>query len=485
MRRLTIGLLALAVLATSAGAAVAAFLASTSNTGNTVSAASSFTACDYPGAIQGTSGLMSYWRLGETSGTTAADSKGTNNGTYTGGVTLGASDAIAGDSNTAASFDGTDDYVATPLAPFVNGGTITVEAWAKRTNTSTADVIWAGATESSQPILRFNASTNDIGFWPNASTTNVTWAGAASAGAWHHIVLVFNEATDTAELFVNGASKGTRTASVAYTSPGNFKVGSRGPAAADVFLGVIDEVGVYNRALTAAEVQNHFRCGQRYRDVVMDTSGLQSYWRLGEPLGGVAFDTKGPSNGSYTGPPDLGQTGALTAPGDLAPSFDSVNDWADFGDVYDFTGTSQFSVEAWINRGTLRETSFRWIVGKDTTNASREGWNLNLESNTHTVRFERWSNNTMNMTESTTATVAGTWYHVVGTYDGATMRIYLNGVQQGSLASTQSQANTAFPLRVGAIGATGGGKFHGNIDEVAVYNTALTAAQVDQHYDAR
>ena len=142
-------------------------------------------------------------------------------------------------------------------------------------------------------------------------------------------------------------------------------------------------------------------------------------------------------------------------------------------------------MEAWINRGTLRETGYRWIVGKDTTNAPRDGWNMHLEANTHKVGFSRWLNGSANTFYSTTATAAGTWYHLVGTYDGATMRLYVNGVQEGSLASTLSMLNTGYPFRIGAIGGTGQGEFSGTIDEVAVYNTTLSATQVKQHYDAR
>jgi len=57
-----------------------------------------------------------YYRLGDSSGTTAVDSSGNSqDGTYTGGVTLGASGAIQGDADTAATFDGTDDYVSLPV----------------------------------------------------------------------------------------------------------------------------------------------------------------------------------------------------------------------------------------------------------------------------------------------------------------------------------------------------------------------------------
>jgi Concanavalin A-like lectin/glucanases superfamily len=486
VRRLVIVLIAAAVLATGGAVTYAAFLASTSNTGNSVSATSSFTACDYDATVLATSGLVNYWRLGEASGaTTAVDGKGTSNGTYVGAPALGQTGAIAGDTNKAARFDGSNDSmdVADTAALRLNGSW-SLEFWGKAISFPGSG--WPGVLEKNSATtangyeLWFDRISGDFSYKRN-NVSNGMPNMEIETGGYKHFVLTYNGTT------LKGYENGTEVYSATASWPTNagtsaFQLGKGDSTFGNVDL---DDFAVYNTAISAATAQDHFRCGQRYRDVVLDTSGLQSYWRLGEPLGGVAFDSKGPSDGDYTGPPELGQTGALTAPGDLAASFDSLNDWADVGDVYDFSGTSAFSVEAWINRGTLRETGFRWIVGKDTTNAPREGWNMNLGANTHTVRFERWSNNASNTATSTTAVAAGTWYHLVGTYNGATMKLYVNGQEQASVASTHSQANTAFPFRIGAIGGTGGGKFSGLIDEVAVYNTALTAAQVDQHYEAR
>ena len=69
---------------------------------------------------------VGFWRLGETSGTTAADETGTSNGTYTNGVTLGTSGPNANISDTAASFDGVDDQVVIGYDPSYSMATGTV-----------------------------------------------------------------------------------------------------------------------------------------------------------------------------------------------------------------------------------------------------------------------------------------------------------------------------------------------------------------------
>ena len=78
----------------------------------------------------------SYWRLGESGGTIAADEMGLNPGSYVNGVTLGALGALRNDSDRAASFDGVNDIVSVPDASSLNATTgVTVEAWVKRTKT--------------------------------------------------------------------------------------------------------------------------------------------------------------------------------------------------------------------------------------------------------------------------------------------------------------------------------------------------------------
>jgi hypothetical protein len=81
------------------------------------------------------------------------------------------------------------------------------------------------------------------------------------------------------------------------------------------------------------------------------------------------------------------------------------------------------------------------------------------------------------------AVAAGRTYHVVGTYDGTTQRLYLNGVQVGSRAQAGSVTVGTWPLSVGAW-AGWGEYFRGTVDEVAVYNKALTASRVADHHAA-
>ena len=77
---------------------------------------------------------------------------------------------------------------------------------------------------------------------------------------------------------------------------------------------------------------------------------------------------------------------------------------------------------------------------------------------------------------SPSALAANTWTHMATTYDGATMRLFVNGVQVASQPATGRLDDSSSPLEIG--GSTEGGPFAGLIDDVRIYNTALTAAQI-------
>jgi hypothetical protein len=77
---------------------------------------------------------------------------------------------------------------------------------------------------------------------------------------------------------------------------------------------------------------------------------------------------------------------------------------------------------------------------------------------------------------------SGTKYHIAATYNGSTMRIYVNGVQVGAgLAKTGNLRNSAQPLRIGSFFTAD--YWDGAIDEAAVYSTALPVATILAHYN--
>ncbi|MDX6675345.1 MAG: hypothetical protein QOH11_2763, partial [Solirubrobacteraceae bacterium] len=113
---------ALAILALAGGFAAAA---------PSVASAACPASSPYSSLVAGTSGLVGYWRLGESSGSSACDVTGSNGGTYSGTVALGRAGALSGDPNTGARFSA-DGGVTVPHSTALDlNGAFTLEAWVK------------------------------------------------------------------------------------------------------------------------------------------------------------------------------------------------------------------------------------------------------------------------------------------------------------------------------------------------------------------
>ncbi len=135
--------------------------------------------------------------------------------------------------------------------------------------------------------------------------------------------------------------------------------------------------------------------------------------------------------------------------------------------------TTGLTIEAWINPSTV--TGWRTVALKEAAN------NLSyaLYSGNNAQRPGGWLsvNGTDYAVTSTTNLVVNTWTHVAFTYDGTTLRMFVNGVQVSSLAGPASIIASNGVLRIGGNGVWGE-YFRGLIDEVRIYNRALTAMEI-------
>jgi hypothetical protein len=212
---------------------------------------------------------VSWWRLGEAGGTSAADSKGSNTGTYTNGPTLGGTGAIAGDGNTAVQLDGTNDYVSATRSVQAD---FSVELWFRSTQgigtgtswTSGAGLVDADAAGTANDFgVSLRSDGKVVAGVGGASTTSiVSSVGGLNNGAWHHVVFTRVKASGALVLYVDGVSvaTGTGTATVDLNASSTISVG-RINTGTNYLQGALDEVAVYSSALSAATVSSHYTTG--------------------------------------------------------------------------------------------------------------------------------------------------------------------------------------------------------------------------------
>jgi hypothetical protein len=204
--------------------------------------------------VLGTSGLLAYWRLGEPSGTSAADELFAHNGVYENGTALGLAGALSGDPDTAAGFDGVDDHVSTgSLGTSVD---FTVEGWERITDATNLNNTLYGTSGRVRLLPRptgFYA-----GVWLGGTEYFFSGSSASNVGIWVHWALVRSGPTLT--LYRNGVQVATRSGLPSATAA--TLQGSIGRQATNFPAnGAIDDVAVYGVALSAATVQAHFLAG--------------------------------------------------------------------------------------------------------------------------------------------------------------------------------------------------------------------------------
>jgi hypothetical protein len=202
-----------------------------------------------------------------------------------------------------------------------------------------------------------------------------------------------------------------------------------------------------------------------------------SYWRLAEAGGTTALDERGVAPGTYTNAPTLGSAGLLTGDAaNKAVAFDGTNDYVSVPASASLDLTSQITLEAWIKPAALPAAgSFASVVTKPEA--------YSLQFNGPRLEFTVMQSGARQRLQAASgAIVAGTAYHVVGTFDGTTQRLYLNGAQVASRAQTGAASVSTAPLTIGSWGASE--YFNGTIDEVAVYRGVLSPARVQAHTTA-
>ncbi len=213
---------------------------------------------------------QAYYRLDETGGTLAKDSSGHGyNGAYSGsGLTLNQPGLLANNSDTAAIFDGIAGEVACPAGLSPTGWTAcTIEAWIKLSANSFAaavDVVANAKVASSNNglVLAIGAGAASVtcSLGNGTGNSSVTSAVSFAIGAIHHLCATWNGATMT--LYIDGVSVATASHTGAISaSTKNVALGYNPVAVGNYFPGSLDEVAIYNTALSAARVTVHYNAG--------------------------------------------------------------------------------------------------------------------------------------------------------------------------------------------------------------------------------
>jgi len=220
-----------------------------------------------------------------------------------------------------------------------------------------------------------------------------------------------------------------------------------------------------------------------YADMVKAEDGVVGYWLFDDTENTIATAEVGDVEGAYGKGVKLGAAGLFPNGPDLAAELDGQQEsFVDFGDHFDFAGAEPFTIELWLKPGAF-ENPYPRIVqkeGKD-DQGRRQGYVIYLNKDTGKVGFERWQDGAPDLMSSTEPLVMAEASHVVASFDGTTMRLFVNGELSDESAATRQLPDITEPFRVGAR-ADGASAFTGAVSNLAVYDVALSPERVAEHY---
>lgn len=440
-----------------------------------------------------TPGPTGYWKMDNGSTTVVYDDSGNGNNADIAGS---GGEYQNGKLGKAFSFDGlsTHLYAASP-ASLDNLPAISISAWIYPVTIgeNTAGFIMTKNTGNSQNggwlflgVGSIIGRTNALEFVVDATGTDLdkgTVDNTLTLNTWNHVAVTWDGVITTASsvhIYVNGveatyqtSTNGTGTRVSDATSSlylGNASSVDR------TFNGRIDDAKVYNYVRTQAQITEDMNGGHPAPGSPVGSA--VGHWKFDEGYGTTANNY---GNGGTT------LTGAITAASpatadsgwsnsgkfNKALSFDGSDDVAVVTNAaaIDLDGNlATHTFSSWVYADSDGENDTGEIYAKGTNTYLRvdsEGAGLvDLECN-----LDQTTDTNVNVTD---AFAISTWNHVACTWDGTTMKVYVNGLEKGSSAAGSGAiATDANNIRIGGTNA-----FDGKIDEFKIYNSALSAEQI-------
>ncbi len=223
-------------------------------------------------------------------------------------------------------------------------------------------------------------------------------------------------------------------------------------------------------------VDEYDRGGDYQAQVLADTP--LAYWRFGEATGTTAVDLVGAHDGTYQDV-TLGDPGVVG--GDASARFVSNDSAVIVGNALDIVGGAAFSLEAWAKPSEV-DGALRRIMTKRDDTAPADGWSLTNSTRFLSLDAERAGGFVGGVAAK--ALPVDVWSHAVVTYDGTTLRFFIDGEENAHQVTTVVMVGNSANLVLGSLSNAAGNAWRGDLDELAIYDHALPAARVLAHYQA-
>ncbi len=366
-------------------------------------------------------------------------------------------------------FDGIDDYVDCGNAESLDiTGDITVACWIK---VAAFSKTWETILAKGDHAYRMSRGPGDgdsIHFGCNGpSGGNLNASTIVTTDTWRHVALVY-DGTDKI-IYIDGvedarlASEG----SIESHDEHNLFIGENSEAVNRFLTGLVDEVMIYNRALSEAEIR--YLAGERAIPVNPGNVGLIAHWAFDEGEGDIANDSSGNDNhGTIVGTGTEWVAGRING----ALSFIDGAGYVEVPDNPTLNTTDEITIAAWVNPTWTGNNRVLQKGASDNQYRLLREWGDSL--------FLDLDGVTNGRLEASPCPPDNEWHHVAGTYNGLSMKIYYDGELVAQQEASGAIATSSDSLFIGTKHATAPPQdyFYGILDEVYFFNRALPAGEV-------
>ncbi len=290
------------------------------------------------------------------------------------------------------------------------------------------------------------------------------------ANTWSHVALTYDGATMT--VYFNGVA----VASQAVTGNIDDSGQSFDIAGGDGlnFVGLIDEVEVFNRALSGAEILSIYNagCTGKCHSCTPPPANMIGWW----PGDGNTKDIQGGNNG-------LLENGATFATGEVGQAF-SLNGSNQYVTIPDSPALrpANVSVDGWFNFSS--NSGVIVLFAKPVGTGLQDSYQVFLNGGVLSAGIG--DSTSSDLATSSFTPTPGTWYHIALTYDGSTLTLYVNDEVVASAATSRTIGYDGHAFLIGADSNNEQVSFFfpGLIDEVEIFDRALSADEIQSIYDA-
>lgn len=214
------------------------------------------------------------------------------------------------------------------------------------------------------------------------------------------------------------------------------------------------------------------------QESIQDNS-LVSYWSFDEGEDNIAYDSVGDNNGIIYGDPEW-----VSGISNSALKFDGYNDYLKIEDE-NINIDNQFSIETWIYPESYAYDSINpmFIICKRTGNL--DSYALSLNNSGNVIFSKETGTSGYDVLYSKDKVEQNQWSHLLATFDGTTMKLYINGVLDNSISKTEDTIIGEGDLYIGANTELDNYRFYkGFVDELKIYNYALSESEIESLYDS-